>query len=256
MSNISYLAIKTIIYFEIKEYLKEFQFTIIAPLTTTILFVFILSTLDKYYSFINTDNSYIHFLVPGVVLSVVIQSSFNHLSEIIINMKQIGSFNDFLISPINRIELFFSLLLSSIFVNILVGIINLFVLSFFINFESINYISLFYYLTICILIFSSLGALTGFLSFTWDIQSSISTFFIVPISFLSGTFFSIDIINEKFIFLFKYNPIYHLVSGFRSSLNNNFYEVDIYSNIYIIIFLFIIILISLFVFNKGYRVIN
>ena len=50
MSNISYLSMKTIIIHEIREYFKEFQFTIIAPLITKIIFVFIISTLDTYYS--------------------------------------------------------------------------------------------------------------------------------------------------------------------------------------------------------------
>ena len=106
MSNISYLAIQTIILSEIKDYLKEYQFTLIAPLVTTLLFVFIFSTLDRYYSFDGFNSSYIHFLIPGIIMTLVIQTSFNHLSEIIINMKQIGSFDDYLISPISRVELF------------------------------------------------------------------------------------------------------------------------------------------------------
>ena len=101
MSNISYSAIKTILVYEIKDYFKEFQFNIVAPLINTLLFVFILSTIQNYYSFDIKESSYISFLVPGIVMMVVIQSSFNHLSEVIISMKQIGSFNDYLFSPIS-----------------------------------------------------------------------------------------------------------------------------------------------------------
>ena len=255
MGNISYFAIKTIIFYEIKSYFKEFQFNVIAPLINTCLFVFILSTIDKYYTINTLSDSYINFLVPGLVISLVIQTSFNHLSEIIISMKQIGSFNDLLISPVSRYEIFLSFLFSSIFVSIIVGILNLFILSFFVEFFTINYFNFFYYLIISIVIFSSLGAMVGFLSFTWDVQSFISNFFIMPLSFLSGTFFSIDALDQKFQFLFKYNPFYYLVTGFRSSFDQN-YNISFYNNFILFLILISILTLSLHVFNKGYKVIN
>jgi len=256
MSNISYSAIKTILFYEVKDYFKEFQFNIIAPLINTFLFVLILSTLNNYYNInIGINNSYIDFLIPGIVIMVVIQSSFNHLSEVIISMKQTGSFNDYLMSPISRIEIFISFLLSSIFVSIIIGLINLFVLSFFTDYNKVNYLILFYYLILTIIIFSSIGALTGFLSFTWDVQSTISNFFIVPISFFSGTFFDISSIHESWKFIFLYNPFYYLVSGFRSAFIDNSN-----SNLFIesmLIFIVLIFLIStLYIFNKGFKVIN
>jgi len=256
MGNISYSAIKTIFFYEVKDFFKEFQFNIIGPLINTFLFVLILLTLDNYYNInIGLKNSYINFLIPGIVMMAVIQTSFNHLSEVIISMKQIGSFNEYLISPISRIEIFISFLLSSIFVCIFLGLINLLALSFFTDYNKINYFILFYYLILTIIIFSSIGALTGFLSYTWDVQSTISNFFIVPISFFSGTFFDINSIHESWKFIFLYNPFYYLVNGFRSAFietsNSNLF---IESMLIIIVSIFF--LSTLYIFNKGYKVIN
>mgnify|MGYP001209523860 FL=1 len=136
--NLSYYAIRTIIFFEIKDFFKEFQFNIIAPLINTVLFVFIISTINRYYSF-SSSESYLRFLIPGMLIIVVIQTSFNHISEVIISMKQIGSFNDYLMSPISRIEILLSFLISSILVSLSVGVINLCVLSFFTDFNNINF---------------------------------------------------------------------------------------------------------------------
>ena len=133
MSNISYSAIKSILIYEIKDFIKEFQFNIIAPLINTLLFVCILTTIENYYNINTQESSYINFLVPGIVMMVIIQTSFNHLSEVIISMKQIGSFNDYLMSPITRMEIFISFILSSVFVCIIVGLINLLTLFFFTN---------------------------------------------------------------------------------------------------------------------------
>ena len=254
MSNISYFAIKTIFIYEVKDFFKEFQFNIVAPLINTLLFVIILSTIESYYSIPSDGGSYLNFLVPGIIIMVVMQASFNHLSEVIIAMKQIGSFNDYLMSPISRIEIFFSLILSSLVVCVFIGMINLTVLTFFTNFQDINYFRLFYYLVISIIIYSSIGAVTGFLSFTWDAQSTVSNFVIVPISLLSGTFFSIDSLDNQWKIIFEYNPFYHLVSGFRGAfIENSILNAN--TDILVTMIAILTFLISLFIFNKGYKVI-
>ena len=255
MSNISYSAIKTIIFFEIKDYFKEFQFNILSPLISNLLFVVIFTTINNYYAFNSSENSYINFLIPGMIMIVIIQTSYNHLSEVIISMKQIGSFNDYLVSPISRIEIFFSFLFSSIFVCLVVAILNLFVLSFFTNFENINYIIFAYYVILCTVIFSSIGALTGFLSFTWDVKSTVFNFFILPISFFSGTFFSINAIDENLKFIFKYNPFYYLIKGFRNSFYNNL-QINFYHELYVLLIVFFAFFLGIFIFKKGYKVIN
>ena len=255
MSNLSYLGIKTIIIFQIKNFLKEFQFNIIAPLINTLLFVLILSTINRYYSFNQNNYSYINFLVPGILIAGIFQTSFNHLSEVIISMKQVGSFSDFLISPISRIEIYISFIISSIVVSLIVALINYMALYYFINIDQVNYFSFFYYLLISIIIFSSFGAIIGLLSFTWDVSSSVSNFFIIPVSLLSGTFFSLDIVSEKLKFLFTYNPFYYLVNGFRGSFLSN-YKISLTNDLYILLILFITLLVSIYIFNKGYKVIN
>jgi len=255
LSNFSYFAVKTIFFHEVKEFFREFQFNIIAPLVNTLLFFFIISTINRYYAFSIDQESYINFFVPGILIVVIIQTSFNHLSEVIISMKQSGSFNDYLISPISRIEIFLSFLLSSIFVCIVVGLINLFVLSFFTDFQYFKYFNFFFYLILAVIFFSSVGAIIGFLSFTWDIQSLVSNFFIIPITFMSGTFFSIESINVDWQFILKYNPFYYLINGFRSSFIQG-YDINLINNFYIILTVFTCLFFSIFIFQKGYKVIN
>ena len=188
MSNLSYYAIKTISYQKIREFFCEFQYTIISPLVSTIIFVVILSAISNYYS-LDVKGNYLNFVVPGIIIMTVMQVSYQNISESLIFMKQIGSFNDYLMSPISRTEILFSLLTASIFIGVFTGLVNIIVLTFFFKFHIFNFFFIIYYLLLTSLIFSSLGSIIGFLFFTWDTQSSVSNFFIVPISFLSGTFF-------------------------------------------------------------------
>lgn len=252
---INYFAIFTIVKFRIREFLHEYNYSILAPIISNLLFVIIFSTIDRFYSLSIENISFIDFLVPGLVMMIVAQESFDNPSVSIINSKQIGSFDDFLLSPLSRIEIFFAYILSQIIIGLILGAINFFILSYFI---SLNYFSIFsfiYYLTLVIIFFSSIGSVVGFLSYRWDTQSTVSNFFISPIIFLSGTFFSINSLPESFKLILLYNPYYYLISLFRES----FYiksQTDILINFLILLFVSFIFLISGYIFYKGYKVIK
>ena len=253
MSNLSYYAIKTISFQKIREFFSEFQYTIISPLVSTIIFVVILSTISNYYS-LDEKGNYLNFVVPGIIIMTVMQVSYQNISESLIFMKQIGSFNDYLMSPMSRTEILISLLIASIFIGLFTGLVNIIVLTFFVKFYSFNFLMIFYYLFLTSLIFSSIGSIIGFLFFTWDIQSSISNFIVVPISFLSGTFFSIHAIDPKWMFLFKINPFYYLVNKFRLSFYDEYY-INIKEESFLFFFSLIFLIISIFIYKKGYRTI-
>ena len=253
MSNLSYYAINTIFFQKIREFFSEFQSTIISPLVSTIIFVVILSTVRNYYS-LDEKGNYLNFVVPGIIIMTVMQVSYQNISESLIFMKQIGSFNDYLMSPMSRTEILISLLIASIFIGLFTGLVNIIVLTFFVKFYSFNFLMIFYYLFLTSLIFSSIGSIIGFLFFTWDIQSSISNFIVVPISFLSGTFFSIHAIDPKWMFLFKINPFYYLVNKFRLLFYNEYY-INIKEESFLIFFSITFLIISIFIYKKGYKTI-
>ena len=248
-------AIFTIVRFRIKEFTSEYHYSILAPLTSNLLFVIIFSTIDRYYALSNENLSFMQFLIPGLIIMVVAQESFDNTSVSIVNSKQIGSFDDFLVAPVSRVEIFLAYLISQIFIGLFLGFLNFLILSFFISYNYFSLISFLYYLTLVIIFFSSLGSLVGFLAYRWDTISTVSNFFVSPINFLSGTFFSINALPENIKYILLYNPYYYLISYFRDS----FYvkdEVNYYLNLIIFIFVFSFLLITAYVFHKGYKVIK
>ena len=255
MSNVSYYAIKTIFYSKLKEFFFEFQYTIISPLVSIFIFFGILVILSEYYIFSSENSNYLEFVSPGFVMMIVIQSSYHNISENLITMKQIGSFNDYLISPISRIEILIALIISNIFMSIILALICIIIFNFIIEFNSLNFLYIFYYLIITSLIFSSFGSIVGFLFFTWDAQQAISNFIIIPISLLSGTFFSINVVSYKWVFLFKYNPFYQIVNNFRNTFADTF-EINFVIELYIFFLTLFILIISMCIFKKGYKVIQ
>ena len=252
---INHFAIFTIVKFRIREFIVEYHYSILAPLTTNLLFIIIFSTIDRYYALSNNDISFIQFLVPGLIIMIVAQESFDNPSASIINSKQIGSFDDFLLAPISRIEIFISYSISQLLIGIFIGALNFLMLSLFIKIEYFSIFSFLYYLTLVIVFFSSIGSVVGFLSYNWDTQSTVSNFFISPINFLSGTFFSISALPESLKVILLYNPYYYIITYFRDS----FYiqkDFDFFINFVVLIFISLIFFISGYIFFKGYKVIK
>ena len=256
MNFINFYGIKTIIYFKIILFIKEFQYSIIAPIISSFIFIIILGTISKYYKITADQNNFMQFIIPGILVMIIIQETYSNISETLIHMKQTGSFNDILIAPISRIEIAISFILATTIIGIFISIINYFIISLFIDLDFYNLWRFLYYIFITSLIFSSIGSIIGFVSYTWDTQQSFFNLLIYPISLLSGTFFSINTIDPEWKFILLFNPFYYLVRNFRESfvIDNQFYNFNI--DILLIIFLFIIIYFSLFIFYKGYRVIK
>ncbi len=252
---INFFAIFTIVKFRIREFSFEYHYSILAPIISNLLFVIIFSTIDRYYSLSPGNITFIEFLIPGLIIMIVAQESFDNPSASIINSKQIGSFDDFLLSPLSRVEIFIAYIISQIIIGLILGILNFIILSYFI---SINYFSIFtfiYYLTLVIICFASIGSVVGFLSYRWDTQSTVSNFFISPINFLSGTFFSINSLPENFKVILFYNPYYYIISYFRDSFYIK-YEIDYFNNFIVFTFILIILLSSGYIFYKGFNVIK
>ena len=252
---INFFAIFTIVKYRIREFLFEYHYSILAPLISNLLFIVIFSTIERFYSLSEGNLSFIQFLFPGLIIMIVAQESFDNPSVSIINSKQIGSFDDFLVAPISRIEIFIAYIISQIFVGLLLGIINLLILSYFIQFNYFSIFSFIYYLILVILFFSSIGSVVGFLSYRWDTQSTVSNFFISPINFLSGTFFSINSLPESLKGILLYNPYYYVITYFRES----FYiksEINYINNTVVFSFIFLTFFISGYIFYRGYNVIK
>ena len=248
-------AIFAIVKYRIREFLFEYHYSILAPLISNILFVIIFSAIGRMYSLKQENMFFIDFLVPGLILMIVAQESFDNPSQSIINSKQIGSFDDFLLAPLSRLEIFFAYILSQTLIGFILGSINYFILSYFISYNSFSFFYFFYYLFLVILLFSSIGSVIGFVSYRWDTQSLISNFFISPVIFLSGTFFSINSLPDTFKFILFYNPYYYIVKYFRESFYFN-YEINYFVNLLVLIFIFISLIISGFIFYRGYKVIK
>tara|TARA_Y100000996_G_scaffold322526_1_gene258593 strand:- start:357 stop:1118 length:762 start_codon:yes stop_codon:yes gene_type:complete len=252
---VNFSAIYSIIALRLKEFFSDYQYSLLAPITTNILFILVFLTIESYYSLSIDSKSFVYFIAPGLIIMIVAQESYDNPSVTLVNMKQIGSLDDWLLAPISRIEILTSLLISSIIIGFVIAIFNLIIFSFLINIHIYNYLFFCYYLIIVIIFFSCLGCFVGILFYTWDTQSTFSNFFVIPLNFLSGTFFSISYLPDNLKFILYYNPYYYVVNFFRSCFSDEF-SFQLHQNIYILLFIFFSFIITAYVYFKGYSIIK
>ena len=255
MNNINYFGMRTIVFMKLKIFLKEYHYSIISPIISSLIFIIILGTINEFYNLNFAKSNYMHFLIPGIIIMIVIQEAYSNISETLIHMKQMGSFNDILMSPISRTEIAISFIIGSLFISIIVCMINIIVINIFFEIHFYNFWRFLFYISITSIIMACFGSIIGFISYTWDVQQSFFNFCITPISLLSGSFFSINLFDNEWKFLFLYNPFFYLVSNFRKSFSiDQYYSFNI--DFILLIFCFLSIYLALFIFKKGYKVIN
>ncbi len=189
--------------------------TIISPLVTSLLFLLVLSLA------IGDDRGnvlgfpFINFLAPGLIAMQVIQQAFSHSSSSIMIGKIQGNIVDILYAPLTAGEITMATNLAACTRSIIIALISIVVFNFIIDiqFYSFFYILIFTFLGSFIL--SSIGIIIGLWAEKFDHMASATNFIIVPLSFLSGTFYSINRLPDILKDISETNPFFYIIDGFR-----------------------------------------
>ncbi len=236
---------------EVKRFFKVYQQTIVAPAFTSLLFLLVINVAIE--DRINYKFNYIDFLAPGLIIMGMMQNAFSNTSSSLLSSKVAGNIVDLLMPPFNVNEIILVYCLAAIIRATLVGILT-FVLMFpFVNFEFLNIYNLFLFSILGSLLLALVGLLAGIWAEKFDNMSAITNFIITPLTFLSGTFYSIDKLKEPFYSISLYNPFYYIIDGFRSSFilaESN--EIN-YGIFYLISLNAIIYLVCYFILKSGWK---
>ena len=166
--------------------------TVISPLVTSLLFLLVLSLA------IGSDRGevlgfpFITFLAPGLIAMQVIQQAFSHSSSSIMIGKIQGNIVDILYAPMTPGEITLAINLAACTRSIIIASVSIIVFSFIVDLEFYNFFYIFIFTFLGAFILSSIGIIIGLWAEKFDHMASATNFIIVPLAFLSGTFYSID----------------------------------------------------------------
>ena len=239
---------------EVLRFLIVFIQTIISPLITSLLFLLVLSLA------IGNDKGevlgfpFITFLAPGLIAMQVIQQAFSHSSSSVMIGKIQGNIVDILYAPLTAEEITLAINLAACTRSIMIALTSIIVFSFIIDLVFYNFFYIFIFTLLGSFILSSIGIIIGLWAEKFDHMASATNFIIVPLSFLSGTFYSIDRLPDFLKSISEMNPFFYIIDGFRYGFLGTSDGSIQFGLFYLIILSCLTWFAAYILFKKGYKI--
>ena len=189
--------------------------TVAAPIVTSMLYLLIFSHALATHVQVRGGVRYTAFLVPGLVMMSMLQNAFANSSSSLIQSKITGSIVFILFSPLSYLELFCAYVLASMTRGLVVGLGVLAAAAWFVD---LPLRAPFWALAFALLgsaILAALGLVAGIWADKFDQLAGFQNFLIMPLTFLSGVFYSIHSLPAFWASLSHLNPFFYMIDGFR-----------------------------------------
>ncbi|MZR24285.1 ABC transporter permease [Sneathiella chungangensis] len=212
---VNWRGMTTLLWKEVRRFLKVPLQTVLAPMMTTILFLAIFTLAFGGSGRYVGEVSYANFLAPGLIMMAVIQNAFANTSSSILISKIQGNIVDILMPPLSAAELTLAYVLSGLARGAAVALVVGLSMWILIDFTVHSWLAILYFVTGAGLMLSLLGMIAGIISEKFDHMAAVTNFIIMPLSFLSGTFYSIERLTGVWYQISHLNPFFFMIDGFR-----------------------------------------
>lgn len=206
---------RTLLYKEVLRFWKVSFQTIAAPVLTALLYLLIFSHVLEDHVQVYDSIGYAAFLVPGLVMMSILQNAFANSSSSLIQSKVTGNIVFVLLSPISYAEFWLAYVLAAVLRGLVVGFGVLAVTLFW---DTPLLVAPLWIVVFAVLggaILGTLGIIAGVWADKYDQLAAFQNFIIVPLTFLSGVFYSIHSLPPFWQSLSHWNPVFYMIDGFR-----------------------------------------
>ena len=239
---------------EILRFLNVWAQTLFAPMISAVLFLLVISLAMGNDRANVLGVPFINFLAPGLIAMQVIQQAFSHSSSSILMGKIMGNIVDIIAAPLSSAEVTMSIILASVTRSFMIAIASIITFSFLIDIEINNIFYIIIYIFLSSFILGAAGFVAGLWAEKFDHMATVTNFFIVPLSFLSGTFYSIDKLPNFLQLISKFNPFFYMIDGFRYGFIGNSDGSITFGLIYLSLLCIITWFVSYILYKKGYKI--
>ena len=239
---------------ETLRFLNVWAQTLFSPLISSLLFLLVLSLA------IGTERgdvlgvSFITFLAPGLISMQVIQQSFSHSSSSFMISKIQGNIVDLLYAPLSAAEVTIAISLAAVTRAVIIAVISIITFKLLIDIEIKNYLTLISFTLLSSFILGNVGIIAGLWSEKFDNMATVTNFVIVPLSFLSGTFYTIDKLPGFLQTISEFNPFFYMIDGFRYSFIEKSDGSITVGLVYLSSLSFIMFMLAYILYKKGYKI--
>ena len=206
---------QTLFYKEVLRFWKVGFQTVAAPVLTAMLYLLIFGHVLEDHVKVYNSIGYTAFLVPGLVMMSVLQNAFANSSSSLIQSKIMGSLVFLLLTPLSHWSWFFAYVASSVVRGLVVGLGVLVVTAVFANPSYVAPLWIFAFALLGAALMGVLGLIAGLWAEKFDQLAAFQNFVIMPMTFLSGVFYSIQSLPAFWQGLSHLNPFFYMIDGFR-----------------------------------------
>ena len=207
-------GLRTLLYKEVLRFWKVGFQTVAAPVMTALLYLLIFSHVLDAQVQVNSVR-YAAFLIPGLVMMSVLQNAFANTSSSLIQSKVMGSVVFIQLPPITYVEFYLAYVVAAMLRGLMVGVGVLAVTGWF---APLTFVAPVWILAFAIIgggIMGSLGMIAGIWADKFDQLSGFQNFLIMPLTMLSGVFYSIHSLPPFWQRVSHFNPVFYMIDGFR-----------------------------------------
>ncbi|HYN53244.1 MAG TPA: ABC transporter permease [Methylotenera sp.] len=189
--------------------------TVAAPVITALLYLLIFSHVLEGHVQVYDGVPYTAFLIPGLIMMSVLQNAFANSSSSLIQSKVMGNIVFVLLTPLTHLQFFSAFLCAAIIRGLVVGLCIYLVAFWFVDLQVVYPSLIFAFALLGSALLGTFGIIAGIWADRFDQMAMFQNFIIMPLSFLSGVFYSIHSLPPFWQQVSHLNPFFYMIDGFR-----------------------------------------
>jgi ABC-2 type transport system permease protein len=205
----------TLFYKELLRFWKVAFQTILAPVLTAALYLIIFSHVLEAHVQVFEGVNYTAFLIPGLAMMAMLQNAFSNSSSSLIQSKVTGNVVFVLLAPLSPWEFFCAYVLASVVRGVTVGVAVFLVGLAFADVPLDHPLVAFIFALLASALLGTLGLIAAIFANKFDELAAFQNFIVLPLTFLSGVFYSIRSLPEFWQAASRFNPFFYMIDGFR-----------------------------------------
>lgn len=213
--RLQYIIFSTIATKEIRRIIRIWKVTVMPPIVNTYLFCLVFGQIIGSRLGLIEDLTFLQFIVPGLIMNIVINESFNNCASSILIDKYHKAMDDLVVAPAHAMTILLGYLSGGVFRAFFSGLFSALLGYYLAGIHLHHPFILAYAFVITSIVFSLLGTINGLYAKRFDELTTIPTFILTPLSFFGGVFYDIRKLPHPWDDLSWFNPIVYMVDSFR-----------------------------------------
>lgn len=247
------IGFSTLLYKEVLRFWKVGTQTIGAPVLTAVLYLVIFGHVMQGRIRMYDSVPYAAFLVPGLVMMSVLQNAFANSSSSLIQSKITGNIVFMLLPPLSYLEFFAAYVLAAAARGVVVGAAVFLVTLPFVGLSLREPLWVLAFAVCGSAVLGALGMVAGIWAEKIDQVAAFQNFLIMPLTFLSGVFYSIHSLPDFWQTLSRFNPFFYMIDGFRYGFFGAS-DIDPLRSLGVVaVFLALVSVLALALLKRGYK---